>query len=106
MMSILCAFTGTLTADPIKRTSAAGRDWTALNVKVGDGKSTQWCSIAVFGDNAASVDTLKAGAAIYVEGRLELRRWENHAGYKMSGLNVTATLCRPIELRAKTERGR
>jgi single-stranded DNA-binding protein len=103
-MSILCGFVGTLTADAIKRTSAAGKDWTALNVKIGDGKSTQWCSIAVFGDDAANVRALKSGAAIYCEGRLELRRWENHGGHKMSGLSLTASFCRPIDLHAKPKR--
>jgi single-stranded DNA-binding protein len=100
-MTILCGFAGTLTADANTRTSAAGKDWTALNVKIGDGKSTQWCSIAVFGDDAANVGTLKAGTAIYCEGRLELRRWENHGGHKMSGLSVVASFCRPINLQAK-----
>lgn len=103
-MSILCGFTGTLTADAIKRTSTAGKDWTSLNVRIGDGKGTQWCSVAVFGDDAASVAALKEGTAVYCEGRLELRRWENHGGHKMSGLSVTASFCRPIELRAKAKR--
>jgi single-stranded DNA-binding protein len=100
-MSILCGFTGVLTADAIKRTSAAGKDWTSLNVKIGDGKSSQWCNVAVFGDDAANVATLKAGAAVFVEGRIELRRWENHGGHKMAGLSVAASFCRPIDLRAK-----
>jgi single-stranded DNA-binding protein len=100
-VSIICGFAGTLTADAINRTSAGGKDWTALNVKVGDGKNTQWCSVAVFGDEAAGVAALKSGAAIYIEGRLELRRWENHGGHKMSGLSVVATFCRPINMKAK-----
>jgi single-stranded DNA-binding protein len=102
-VSILCGFVGTLTADANKRTSATGKDWTSLNVRVGSGPSTQWCSIAVFGDDAANVASLKEGAAIYCEGRLELRRWENHGGHKMSGLNVTASFCRPIDLWAKSK---
>ena len=104
-MSILCGFTGTLTADAINRTSSGGKNWTALNVRVGTGQQTQWCSVAVFGDEAGAVAPLKEGAAVYIEGRLELRRWENHGGNKMSGLSVVATFCRPIELRAKPKRG-
>jgi len=100
-MSILCGFVGTLTVAPVKRTSAAGKDWTALNVKIGDGKSTQWCNVAVFGDDAIAVASLKEAAAIYCEGRIELRRWENHGGHKMSGLSVTASFCRPITLHAE-----
>ena len=102
-MSILCAFTGTLTADAITRTAKSGADWTALSVRVGSGPTTQYISIAVFGDDGANVASLKEGAAVYVEGRLEPRRWENHAGHKMSGLNVAAAFVRPIDLRAKTE---
>jgi single-stranded DNA-binding protein len=103
-MSILCGFAGSLTADAITRTSAAGKDWTSLNVKVGDGKNTQWVNCAVFGDDAVNVAELKEGAAVYVEGRIELRRWENHGGHKMSGLSCTASFCRPIDLRAKPKR--
>src|SRR6185312_15340646 len=77
-MSILCGFTGTLTADAINRTSSGGKNWTALNVRVGTGQQTQWCNVAVFGDEAGAVAPLKEGAAVYIEGRLELRRWENH----------------------------
>ncbi len=100
-MSITCGFVGTLTADANKRTSATGKDWTSLNVRVGTGRKTQWCSVAVFGDDGASVAALKLGASIYCEGRIELRRWENHGGHKMAGLSVTATLCRPVNLRPK-----
>jgi single-stranded DNA-binding protein len=103
-MSILCGFAGTLTADAIKRTSAAGKDWVALNVRVGTNQNTQWCSVAVFGDDVANVAALKEGAAVYVEGQLELRRWENHGGHKMSGLNVAASFCRPINLRERPKR--
>jgi single-stranded DNA-binding protein len=103
-MSILCGFVGTLTADAINRTSAGGKNWTALNVRVGTGQATQWCSVAVFGDDAAAVASLKTGAAVYCEGRLELRRWENHGGHKMSGLSVVATFSRPIDLKAKPKR--
>jgi single-stranded DNA-binding protein len=103
-MSILCAFTGVLTADAKKRTSAAGKDWTSFNVRVGHGENTQWCSVAVFGDDLANVAGLKEGSAVFIEGRIELRRWENHGGQKMSGLNVTASFCRPIELRYKPKR--
>jgi single-stranded DNA-binding protein len=97
-MTILCAFTGVLTADARKRTSAAGKDWTSLNVRIGHGEGTQWASVAIFGDDAPTMAGLKEGAAVYVEGRIELRRWENHAGHKMSGLNVTASHCRPVQL--------
>jgi single-stranded DNA-binding protein len=103
-VSIICDFAGTLTADAINRTSASGKNWTSLNVKIGDGKNTQWVNCAVFGDDAANVAELKEGAAVYVEGRLELRRWENHGGHKMSGLSVTASFCRPIKLRTKPKR--
>jgi single-stranded DNA-binding protein len=103
-MTILCGFVGTLTVDAQNKISAAGKNWTSLNVKVGDGKNTQWLNCAVFGDDAASVAALRAGAAVYIEGRLELRRWENHGGHKMSGLSVAASFCRPIDLRARPHR--
>jgi single-stranded DNA-binding protein len=105
-MTILCAFTGVLTADANKRTSKAGKDWASLNVRVGHGEQTQWASVAVFGDDAAGVADLKAGSAVFVEGRIELRKWKNHAGHDMAGLNVGASLCRPIDLKQKPQTGR
>jgi single-stranded DNA-binding protein len=103
-MSILCGFTGTLTADAVNRTSAGGKNWTSINVRVGTGQQTQWCSVSLFGDDAAASARLKEGAAVYVEGRLELRRWENHGGHKMSGLSVVASFCRSIELKTAPKR--
>jgi single-stranded DNA-binding protein len=103
-MSILCAFVGTLIADAKPRTSQAGKTWTSLNVRIGHGENTQWATVAVFGDDAAGVADLKEGSAVFVEGRIELRRWENHGGQKMSGLNVAASFCKPIDLRSKPKR--
>jgi Single-strand binding protein family len=71
-MSILCGFTGTLTADAIKRTTKDGKPWVCLNVRIGSGQGTQYSNVSVFED-AESVASLKQGAAIYCEGRLELR---------------------------------
>jgi single-stranded DNA-binding protein len=100
-MTIHCGFTCVLTADAKPRKSAGGRDWVSLNVRVGSGETTQWCSVAVFGNEAIDAAALKENAAIYIEGRLELRKWKNHAGHDMAGLNVTANFWRPVNLRAK-----
>jgi single-stranded DNA-binding protein len=100
-MTILCAFTGVLTADAKSRTSQSGKVWTSINLRIGHGESTQWASVAVFGDDAADVARLKEGAAVFIQGRIELRRWENHGGQKMSGLNAVASFCRPIDLHSK-----
>ena|SRR5215831_13931573 len=103
-MSIVCGFTGILSADAVKRQSKNGKDWVSLSVKVGNGPNTQWINTSVFGNDVANVADLKAGASIYIEGTIELRRWENHAGHKMAGLSAVATFCRPIDLRAKSKR--
>jgi single-stranded DNA-binding protein len=100
-MTILCGFVGTLTADAKKRTSQSGNDWTSLNLRAGHGEATQWVSVAVFGEDAAAAADLKEASAVFVEGRIELRRWEKHDGTKMSGLSVTASSCRPIDLQPK-----
>lgn len=103
-MTIICGFTGILSADAIKRRSKAGNDWVSLNVKTGSGPNTQWVNTSIFGDDVSSVADLKAGAAVFIEGTIELRRWENHAGHKMAGLSAVATVCRPIDLRSKSKR--
>ncbi|WP_316228639.1 single-stranded DNA-binding protein [Bradyrhizobium sp. SZCCHNR1045] len=103
-MSIICAFVGILSADAVHRTGSNGKPWTSLNVRIGQGPTTQWCSVAVFGDDAATFASLKQGAAVFIEGRIELRRWENHGGHKMAGLSVVASHCRAIDLKAKPKR--
>jgi hypothetical protein len=74
-----------------------GKEWTSLNVHIGSGQTTRYCNIAVFGDDAMSRRSRKAPRAGSSCGA-------GKSGHKMSGLNVAATHCRPIDLRAKVKR--
>ncbi|MDR0675652.1 MAG: single-stranded DNA-binding protein [Elusimicrobiota bacterium] len=62
-----------------------------------DGQTGEWKEIASFvpvvawGKQAEMVaDRLKKGSAVYVEGRLQSRNWENKQGEKRSTLEVIA----------------
>ena len=98
-MTIHCAFLAILTGAPITRIAQSGREWVSLNLKVGNGDSRQWVQCSVFGDAVPIAAALRVEQVIYVEGVLELQRWENHDGQPRSGLKVTVSQIRPAELR-------
>jgi hypothetical protein len=52
---IECAFFGALGRDAERKTSASGKDYLRLNVRVGDGDGAQWISVMVFDADAISV---------------------------------------------------
>ncbi len=89
---IACAFVGRLVRDAKVLETKAGKPWVSLNLRV---EPVDWVSAAYFGDIAA-ISELKEGAQVFIEGRLTLRRWQNHAGHQMSGLDVVASFCRPV----------
>jgi single-stranded DNA-binding protein len=96
-MTIHCGFTGTLTANAVKKITKEGKPWVYLNVRTGAGQDTQFTTVSVFGD-AGNIASLKQGAGVFVEGRIELRRWESKTGQNAE-LRVIASYCRPIDLR-------
>jgi single-stranded DNA-binding protein len=94
-MSIECAFFGTLGKDAEIKTSASGKTYVRLNVRVGDGDGAQWVSVLAFDSQAVELaDKLVQGARLYVEGRLELSEWTGRDGAKRQGLNVMSWHCR------------
>jgi single-stranded DNA-binding protein len=94
-MTIECAFFGSLGKIAEPKTSASGKRYLRLSVRVGDGDGAQWVSVLAFDPEAIEVaDKLVAGARVYVEGRLELSEWTGSNGVKRQGLNVLSWHCR------------
>jgi single-stranded DNA-binding protein len=94
-MSIECAFFGSLGKDAERKTSATGKKYLRLSVRVGDSNAAQWVSVLAFDPEAIEVaDRFVAGARVYVEGKLELSEWTGSNGVKRQGLNVLSWHCR------------
>src|SRR5258706_8615774 len=94
-MTIECAFFGSLGKNAEQKTSASGKRYLRLSVRVGDGDGAQWVSVLAFDPEAIEVaDKLVAGARVYVEGRLELSEWTGNNGAKRQGLSVLSWHCR------------
>jgi single-strand DNA-binding protein len=94
-MTIEAAFFGSLGKDAELKTSATGKRYLRLSVRVGDGDGAQWVSALAFDPEAVEVVAkLVAGARVYVEGRLELSEWTTREGAKRQGLNVMSWHCR------------
>ena len=81
---------GNLGADPEMRTTASGmvianlRVATTSRKKVGDGKwedVTEWHAVTVFGKTAENAGQyLSKGRQVYIEGRLQTRKWQDKEG--------------------------
>jgi len=54
-MTIECAFFGTLGRDAERKTSATGKRYLRLSVRVGDGDGAQWVSVLAFDPEAIEV---------------------------------------------------
>jgi single-stranded DNA-binding protein len=94
-MTIECAFFRSLGKNAEPKTSASGKRYLRLSVRVGDGDGAQWVSVLAFDPEAIEVaDKLVAGARVYVEGKLELSEWTGSDGVKRQGLNVLSWHCR------------
>ncbi|WP_024519381.1 single-stranded DNA-binding protein [Bradyrhizobium sp. Tv2a-2] len=86
---IECAFFGALGRDAESKTSASGKPYLKLNVRVGDGDTCQWISVLAFDPDAIGVaDKMVKGARVYIEGKLSLNEWTGTDGSKRNGLSV------------------
>jgi single-strand DNA-binding protein len=95
IVSIECAFSGSLARDAEVKTSKAGKQYLRLNVRVENGEAAQFINVMVFdADAIATADRLVKGARIYVEGRLSLDEWTAADGAKRSGLSCMSWHCR------------
>jgi single-strand DNA-binding protein len=86
-----CAFIGNLGADPEIRSFQNGGKVANLRLAVSekwknkDGEKqerTEWVSIAIFSDGLVGVVErfLKKGSKVYIEGKLQTRKWQDQNG--------------------------
>ncbi|WP_455480116.1 single-stranded DNA-binding protein [Bartonella sp. B23] len=83
---------GRLGADPESRTMASGAEVVSFNMATSESykdkntnqkiEKTEWHSVSVFNPHFAKValQYLKKGSKVYVEGRLQTRKWQDRNG--------------------------
>jgi len=91
---------GNLGRDPEMRYTPSGRPVTTFSVatsrswKSSEGErrtETEWFNIVAWGNLAEICNQyLKKGQQVYIEGRLQTRRWEDDEGNKRSSTEVVA----------------
>src|SRR5262249_13935954 len=106
MTGIECAFFGALGRDAERKESKSGKIYLRLNIRLGEGDSTQWVNVNTFDQDAIDkADRLVKGARVYIEGRLTLDEWTGADGKERHGLSVMSFHCRLSEIgRNKTAR--
>jgi len=91
---------GNLGRDPEMRYTPSGRALTSFSVAVSrawsspDGErheETEWFNVVAWGNLAETCkQTLAKGQQVYVEGRLQTRKWEDPEGHKHQNIEVVA----------------
>jgi single-stranded DNA-binding protein len=83
---------GTLTADPVERTTAAGRIYMTASVRVPiEREDAQFVGIAAFDDEPiAALRELCKGDAVSITGPAKLRIWAGSDGKERAGNSVLA----------------
>lgn len=89
MIGALC--TGTLTADPVERTTAKGSRFVTANLRVPAGEDAVFIGIAAFDQRAAErLLQMRAGGAVSAVGVLEQTHWTAKDGETRTGWRLTA----------------
>src|SRR5262245_22473168 len=89
-MSLIILATGTLTADPVRRTSGAGKDFATAIMRVPvNGDEAILVSCIAFGATAQVLLAHAKGDSIAVTGRAKLTEWTAKDGAIRHGLSVT-----------------
>lgn len=90
-MSAQLAAYGRLGADPVQRTSQAGKAWATANIAIAAGDDDappMWLSVVAFGKVAETLCRHAKGDLISVGGRLQINRWRTQDGQDREQLQV------------------
>lgn len=91
------ALIGRLSRTPELKVSSAGKSYLRLNIAIGTGDATTWCSVAAFeGDLAALAASLEKGDKVYAEGKLAPNTWTTADGLQRSSLSLAAWRVEPL----------
>lgn len=83
---------GTLAADPVERTTQAGKPFTTANLRVPAGEDAIFVGVAAFEPTAAArLLQMKKGGTVAACGVLEQTTWTGKAGESRTGWRLTAS---------------
>jgi single-stranded DNA-binding protein len=89
-MSLYILATGSLIADPQRRTSASGKDFATATVKASTDDGSVLVSLIVFGTLAEELLRHHQGSALAVSGPARLTSWIGKDGAEKHGLSLLA----------------
>jgi single-strand DNA-binding protein len=99
MKGIACAFEGRLGRDAELKSTAAGRQFLAFSVIVGEDEEAQWLNVSAWSDHLTDLaPSLVKGVEVYVEGKMKMRHWTGPDGAEKTGLQVSASVVQPMAL--------
>jgi single-stranded DNA-binding protein len=87
-MSLHILVSGSLVADPVRRTSAAGKTFATGSLRVATDDDSILVSLIGFSDAAESLLAHSVGASIAVSGRAKMTTWTGRDGSEKHGLSV------------------
>lgn len=100
---IRALISGTLHADPERRTSQNGNPFALCKVKADDKNGAWvWVSAIAFGEQAERLLSLKAGDAVAISGRAEMGIWTDKGGNAHSSLSLVAEEVAALRDKPKT----
>jgi len=83
---------GTLVADPVERTTQAGKPFTTATLRVPAGEDAVFVGVAAFEPAAAArLIQMKKGGTVAACGVLEVNNWTTQAGEARTGWRLTAS---------------
>lgn len=87
-MSLHLLAVGTLTSDPTRRTSQAGKDFATGNMRVATEGEPVLVSVIAFGDRAQDLLAHHRGSTVAVSGRAKLSSWAAPDGAVKHGISI------------------
>lgn len=113
MDGIIVALQGRLGGAPETRYLPNGAEVLHFAVAPNDSKNTnappEWVRVSTFTEKLADgvVEKLSKGTEVYIEGRLQIGRWEGQDGVQRAGLRVNAWQVVPMgQIGRRNDRGR
>lgn len=104
-MTIHALVSGTVSGSPTARTTAAGKPWATLKLATGDQGLAAYVSVSAFApDVVEALLALPDGAAMSLQGRLDVNSWTGRDGAERQGLALVATAVMTLDAPARGRR--
>jgi single-stranded DNA-binding protein len=105
-MTLYLLATGTLTADPIQRTSQTGNVFATGSLRVATEDGVVFVSLIAFADQAERLLVHRQGSAIAAAGRAKMAGWTGKDGAERHGLSIVAEQIASVAAAQRADRDR